>query len=142
MVPNERLTDRFDDRHATRSRGLVKDGHLVFCGCRKNFYAVFRQQRLVAGHHDLAVFDGPQDQLQRSFDSADEFHDHLDRGIVDQILPAFGEQLPGGGHGAGLGHVAHGDFFHHEFQPEAFHEQYTIFRQVFINTRSHVPHAC
>jgi hypothetical protein len=62
-----------------------------------------------------------------------QFDNYLDIRVLQQILPARGNRSSRGLDIAGLGGVADDDSFDGEFRADAFHEQDTVIREVFVN---------
>ena len=139
VIADEGLADRLDDRDAARRRRLEEDRHLVRRGGLENLPAVLGEQRLVAGDDDLAALDGAEDQLRAGFmppmSSTTTWMSGSSSKSSQRVV-----KIVAAGAWRAPGRVAHGDFLDGQLSPEAFHEQDTVVREVFVNPGADIAH--
>ena len=94
--------------HGAGDTGLVAQDAALAGGLLEQGESLLGQQGLVGGDDVLAGVQGAVDDGARGVDAAHEFHQHVDLGIVDQLVRIRGQVGPGGqGHGARLLGIAH-----------------------------------
>lgn len=103
------------------------------CGV-KDARAVFRQKRFIARDDDPAILNRPQNQRQGDGRISYQFHDDLDRWVVDHTLPVGRQHRRRHVEVPRFGRVFNGHFAKDQLEPESLHEQGTIGRQMFKNT--------
>jgi hypothetical protein len=90
-VGGESFAQRLDDRDAAGDGGFESDHYALLLGGGKNLVAVLGEQRLVGGHHVLAVGDRLQDQLLGDAIAADQFDDDVDVRVADHRKGVVGD---------------------------------------------------
>ena len=119
-----------------------KTGTLCLVGGVEKFRAVLGQQRLVGGDDDLAALDGAEDQAEAlvlpPMSSTMIWIEGSSIKSSQRVVSSSG----GDGDAAVFLRIAHGDFFHHEFEAEPLPEQGAILRQVFEDTCADIAHSC
>ena len=88
------------DRDAARDGRLEEQVEPRRVGRLEQLAPLVREQLLVGGDHPLAVREGPEQQLLRRLDAAEDLDDDVDPGVVDDGHAVDGERL------ARLRHVA------------------------------------
>ena len=81
-VRGKALPQRLDDGDAPAYGGFEGDHNVLLLRRREDFVAVHRQQRLVGGHHMLAVLDRREDQILGNCVPADQLDHDVDLGIA------------------------------------------------------------
>ena len=93
IIGAEVLLDGRDDRDPPSDRGLEQNLHPFFNGRPDDFLAMEGQQRLVGRDHMFTVFDGLENKGAGRFIAPDQFDDHIDLGIGQDLLRAGGQQI-------------------------------------------------
>ena len=97
---------------------------------------MFGQQGLVPRNDDFAATDRFHDEFARFFHASHQFHHHLDRRIVEQVAPVFGEERGRDGNGAVLGRIFDRDFPDNKIPAHPFTEERPVFFQIKKNPGS------
>src|SRR5665648_1280017 len=89
---HQRLAEDLDDGHGADGAGLEAEMHVGALRGREQLGAVLRQQLLVGGHHVLAGAQRAELEVERRADAADELHDDVDLGVLEDVFEARREQ--------------------------------------------------
>ena len=93
-VGGEPFAQCFDDRDAAGHCGLEGHHHALLLRRREDLVAMRCQQRLVGGHHMLAVIDGRKHQFAGYAAAADQLDHDIDVGIGDDRDGVVGDDRP------------------------------------------------
>ena len=82
-IGGQSFPQRLDDRDAAGDCTLERDHYALRVRSREDLVAVLREQRLVRGHHVLAVRDRLQDERSRMPGAADQLDNDVDVGASE-----------------------------------------------------------
>ena len=97
---------------------------------------MFGQQGLVPRNDDFAATDRFHDEFARFFHASHQLHHHLDRGIVEQVAPIFGEERGRDGNIPVLGWIFDRDFPDNKIAAHPLTEERPVFFQIKKNPGS------
>src|SRR5690606_24678050 len=95
-VGRQAFTNRLDHRDAASHSGFKGNDYALVTGAGEDLVTVHGDQRLVGGHHMLAVVDGFEHQLFGNGVAADQLDDDVDLRVANQRQHIVGQRHAGG----------------------------------------------
>ena len=132
-VADESVAQGLDDGYATSHCGLEEDRHLALARQGKDLGASLCEEGLVTSDDNASRPDRGDRQVEGLGGPSDELHNHLDLGILQEILPAAGEK---GGWGCDITlflRVAHDDPAHVKGVSGTLCDQIAVTFQILID---------
>ncbi|MEY4403470.1 MAG: hypothetical protein RIR91_1505 [Verrucomicrobiota bacterium] len=129
-VGDEAFADGLDDGDAAGDAGLEEELAAMLADGGEDLRAVLAEQGLVGGDHDLACAERTEGELAGLGGPADEFADHVDLGVVDDLERVLGQFGGGDLDGALLLEVADAGLAEVELHAEARLEVGLLFGEV------------